>query len=416
MRDRRIRIVLICLFALFCVTIILRQVVTWQQRQWDFKTFYYASKAYQAGLSPYDVVNLSRVAGHTISYDYVYPPLSVYLFWPFTLLRYEAAHFAFLAIKCLLLVYLLSLWARKFLPDVAAPLFLIYCVLAFNRALQVDVWTGNVSTFEQCLIWTGLYCYMKGRLGWFCAAICLAASWKLLPAAFLALVLFSDNRRKWLYFGVSATACAGLQGLTAIAMPGLFRSFVSNAARLDERGVVNPSTLAFVRDMLDRIGVGGHSILAAASYGAIVLAVVIVSWKAYSGIREWEPSRRRNLLVLLFCLVYALAAPRLKDYSYILLIPAGYWVISRPMLARYFWPMLLALVLPVAPLAKMAGAPEVLYGYYALLQAFAVWALYVVYMLRLPAASDNNSECVALSRATCGDPNEDTPHHQLCFA
>lgn len=366
-------------FAAYSAVILCRQVMTWGQRQWDFKTFYYASKAYQAGLSPYDLSSLTKTAGHTISYQYVYPPLSLYLFWPFTTLGYESAHFTFLAVKCLLLVYLLSLWARKFLPGAGGPLFLIFSVLAFNRALQVDVWTGNVSTLEQCLIWTGLCFFLRGKLGWFCAMICLAASWKLLPAAFLILALFSENRRKWVYFGVSAVSIIGVQALSAMRMPGLFMSFLKNATGLDERGVTNPSTLAFVRDVFDKIGLSGHSTWSAVAYGVILLLVIAVTVTAFGKTRKWGRSDRQKLLVMLFCVVYALAAPRLKDYSYMLLIPVSYWVISRPVFRRRFWLLFVVAILPYAFLARFSWLPELLTGYCSLLLAFLVWGLYLSY-------------------------------------
>lgn len=392
MSNRRVKIALLILFGLYCSAVLVHNVATWEQRQWDFKTFYYAARTYQEGQNPYDLDSLSRVSGQTIEYRYVYPPLSIYLFWPLTLVGYQFAHFAFLGLKCLALAYLIRLWSREFVPDAAGPLFLFFCVLAFNRALYVDVWTGNVSSFEQCLIWTGLYFFVRGRLGWFCAAVCASASWKLVPGAFLLLTVFSGHRRKWAYLVLSATACIGGQLVTAITMPKLFRDFLHNASKLDERGVVNPASLAFVRDVFDLTGLGGHSAAAWVTYGLAVVIIIAAVWRALSRGLSVNDADRRRLLAFAFCLTYALVAPRFKDYSYILLIPVGYWVISRPTYRRYFALLYLFLAAPIAQAARAAGAPELIYGYWPLGQALAVWLLFLGHVCRLREATGESAQ------------------------
>ncbi len=160
-------------------------------------------------------------------------------------------------------------------------------------------------------------------------------------------------------------------------------------AELGERGLNNPSSLAFVRDVFDKLRLGGHSVWATAAYGAIVLVVVGVSWRAIAARRDCELAERRRLAAFLFCLVYALVAPRFKNYSYIVLIPVSYWIISRPAFARYFAVWFLAIVVPVEAVMQKAGLPQIIYGYWPLLMAVVIWAVLV---LLVSAGRTNDAE------------------------
>jgi hypothetical protein len=233
-------------------------------------------------------------------------------------------------------VALVVLWRRRLFPDdLSGACLYLLCALAYGQTLKMDVRAGNISVFEQLLIWTGVLALVCGR-PWLCAAlISLAALFKLTVAALLVLLVLDRERR---HVAAMLAGLAGLSlvhGVSALVRPDLFSGFLRNAAALDERGHTNPSTLALIRDGLERLAGGqAPAYMDEMVYGLVVLLI---------GLTTLSVARQDRQPGYLECLAYALAAPRFKDYSYILLIPPSVHVTVNVL--RGLVPRALALLL-----------------------------------------------------------------------
>lgn len=297
--------------------------------QWDFQTYYAAAKAYAQGGNPYDLVDLSRAAGKTISLPYLYPPSVLYLFRPFCLLGYHDAYFLFFALKIAALAILMLLWWKLFIREERhLPLFFILCAFAYNGTILCDVVAGNVSTFEQLLIWSAMGFYLNRRVDLFCVLVGLSALFKGVSLLLLLLPLLDRERRSALRpVIVTAAGFVTVQLLSFAWQPVLYREFLSGVVSLDERGIVNPSSMALSRDCVEilfrRTGWSIHG-LAAALYGVWV-SLLAVAARIMVKRFGWCLGRKEALFVFLF--FYALILPRFKDYSYMLvIIPTWYAV------------------------------------------------------------------------------------------
>jgi hypothetical protein len=319
--------------------------------QWDFQTYYYASLAHDAGLNPYDTKDLSKVAHKTIVLDYVYPPYTLPIFRIFTSLGFDTAGYVFLGIKVLSLLLLIFIWRMFFLNDRVDALFYPFCLLAFGGTIFVDLYAGNVSIFEQLLIWSGLLFFQRGKLALFCIFIGAAALFKVVPGILLFALLLTDDRHRNSYLIVSLALVGSAMAASALLSPGLFTDFLARAGGLDERGIINPSTLALSRDVVGALGAKLNLNLPSwAGTGVFLLVcagIVSITWLA---VREKLSSLKCNpgITVFLLTLVYALILPRFKDYSYILLIPAAYFILRQPVKLNLY-PCALIILLMFSP-------------------------------------------------------------------
>jgi len=159
------------------------------RNQWDFNIYYSAATAFRGGLDPYNPVVLAELAGMPVNLPYLYPPISLLLFVPFSYLPIELACLVWLGIKCLLAVILLRIWWLKFLPRVPPDIFLVTALLAFDLALLWDMRSGNVALIEEALLWFGLLAYIRGRFVAAAVLIALGSVFKLYPIALLLLLL-----------------------------------------------------------------------------------------------------------------------------------------------------------------------------------------------------------------------------------
>lgn len=264
--------------------------------------------------------------GKTQALPFVYPPVALPLLRPLLALDYRATYFAFFAIKMAAVAALVALWRRRLFPDdlSGAVLFLL-CAVGFGQTVKMDVRAGNISVFEQLLIWGAMLAFLRRRPWVFAALVAAAALVKLTAAGLLLMLIVDRGRRAMAALLAGLAALAVVHGLTALVRPGLFAGFLRNAAALDDRGRVNPSTLALVRDGLDRIpAAGAPPHLDGFLYGLFVIVVLAaLIWAS----RRHDFRSDRAPAVFACLLAYALCLPRLKDYSYILLIPSAVFVV-----------------------------------------------------------------------------------------
>ena len=295
--------------------------------QWDFHVYYTAACEFAAGRAPYLLIypnpwNRSEV------FLYNYSPLTLYAFqWavPFSL---EAAKWIWLGIKLVGLALLLRLWHASFERLNAGWAIVLFLALGFNSALLRDFTAGNISTLEQLGIWLGFALLINGRL--YAAALVLAcvSQFKFLPIAFLVLLLVNQPREGWKPFALGCIAFVAVFALNLLMGVGLYHDYILHFAdprnEFDSRGVTNPSSLALFRDLMDSTSyTNGLPDNVAAGTRIYVLYLILLAllliravWKRRDRLRAADP----KLLVYFACALFTIVSPRVKDYSYILML------------------------------------------------------------------------------------------------
>jgi hypothetical protein len=241
--KRIIQIMLLLALAVLCLTT-LHELRSDPKYQSDFRIFYHAAKHRAAGTNPYQIAATAELHG------FIYPPYTLSLFAPFTRLPIGAASDVYLCLHALAALAALALWL-KFLGQQRDVYFFIFVMLGFNTTLMLDLQAGNVSAFEQLLIWLGMTAFLHHKNGWFCLCIVAGAMFKLTPLALLGVLLLRRGRRGVLWFGAGVGLMGILLAVDYALQPALFRQFLSCAGSTAvsyEHGLINPALWPLARD------------------------------------------------------------------------------------------------------------------------------------------------------------------------
>jgi hypothetical protein len=180
--------------------------------------------------------------------------------------------------------------------------------------------------------------------------------------------------------------------MSYIAAPALFEEFVRDTAgRVDwERALVNPSTLAFLREAFElletKMHVGVSFNIQRGLYLMIVATIVVVTWRAYRALGSTRANDDERIKIFLACLAYALILPRFKDYSYILLIPPFYFILKKIGYMKLSLFAIIALLYTINPMDGILPFPgfdlmfTLFSKYHPLFMAYGVWGLYLYYI------------------------------------
>jgi alpha-1,2-mannosyltransferase len=291
---------------------------------WDFKAYRLCIDSIARGESPY----LSDRVVDGIPYPCTYPPLAYDLARPFALVGPENGLRLWNASKAVVLLLLLLLWARLLPGGLGLP-GALFILAAFGSPFWADFRCGNAAVFEQGLLWAGLAALVFEHDGLFVLCVAAAAQAKMLPAALLVLLLLRPKPR-WGLFAGGCALFAGFWSLNRLlhgqmALDYLRMLSAPEKAWRWERGAGNASGYAFLTEWVDLLGVGGPARLRAAlgSWALWTLGLLALSAPRLLALaRRWEgDARARFETVALGTLLYALVVPRMKDYSYILLLP-----------------------------------------------------------------------------------------------
>jgi hypothetical protein len=282
---------------------------------------------------------------------------------------------------------LVFIWHIIFLEKFADPWFCFFCLLAYNATVYLDLLAGNVSIIEQASLWTAFYFFTKQRIVLFSFFLLLAAIFKLVPLFFGLLVLSYGKDQR--YRGLAALV-SGVILFFAIAWvidSRLVMQFFSQAPTILERpsdyGIISPALLPFIKAFVSFLTIREwivYPVLIQWSlYVSSVLAIAVLTWKAF---RKLDISRDEDAkyAINLVCLLFVLVSPRLKDYSYIVLLVPTYFVMER-MSAVKAYPLLFILSVLSAQNITLPGfdsLARVLWSYYPLGIAFLVWVIYLV--------------------------------------
>ena len=392
--------------------------------QWDFHIYYTAAREFAAGRAPYLHIypnpwNRSEV------FLYNYSPLTLYAFqWavPFSL---EAAKWIWLGIKLVGLALLLRLWHASFERLNAGWAIVLFLALGFNSALLRDFTAGNISTLEQLGIWLGFGLLIRGRL--YAAALVLAcvSQFKFLPIAFLVLLLVNRPREGWKPFALGCIAFVAVFALNLLMGVGLYHDYILHFAdprnEFDSRGVTNPSSLALFRDLMDATSytnglpenVAAGTRIYVLYLILLVLLLIRAVWKRRERLRAADP----KLLVYFACALFTIVSPRVKDYSYILMLIPTLFVV-RDLGRRGHRPDYLLLGLGLLAFGQpqqslVPGLQVLIYLLQAYLPLFLAAGV-MVYVLKMilkdPATlataftQDRNNQAMAAARVHGGQP------------
>ena len=318
--------------------------------QWDFGLYYSAAMTADLGLDPYDYA-LRNSIHYSPNMEFLYPPLTLYLFRPFTSLSYDGAYLLWFTLKLLALVVLLILWHRKFEALNERYPLALFLLLAFSATIYKDFAAGNISVFEQLVVWLGFAFFVERRYVLFGLCIALVAQFKLQPVAFLGLLLIVEDRPKWRSFGASIGAWLALLSLNYLLQPALMQPFVarmmSGSGNLYELGANNPSILALIREVTSVVSKRLYDLPAQTDmilYLVAAIGIVIVFLYCFIAYRKRNPDYDVRILVYASCFVFAVAAARMKDYSYILCILPTLAMLRRWKTRLDLMPVVLVLV------------------------------------------------------------------------
>ena len=381
MTKQIVGIVVIILLLAYSTTLILHISAHDDQYLWDFRTHREAGKILASGLNPYDADTLFPKSGTT--FLYTYPPATLFFYRLLAIPEYKTAFHIFLIAKFILLVGLVYYWQREFLKEDGHILFYVFCLLAFNSTVFLDMIAGNINLVQQAMLWLAFSFYIKRRYKLFCLFTLIAASFKMTPIFFLILMLLSDDKNKYKYFfGAGAVILAYLL-IQYLIVPRLFFGFIKNALIVvGEKGEVVPSTnklIAGIFEIFSKFtGLTPPEALESTIFVMIAAAVVIFSYKACMRLKREKMDNRAILEVFMVCLVYALIHPRFKDYGYILLLVPSYYIIKNiryPKIVPFLFILFIMsnrMMLPI-----VSAIYDIIWLYYPLMVAYCVWGIYL---------------------------------------
>jgi hypothetical protein len=341
--------------------------------QWDVIVYWWGGRAFMHGASPY-----GPIPGQPEYLHFVYPPLLAAVFAPLAPLNQSAAKVLWLLLKLVAFWGTVRIWRRALGVERIAVPPIFFFTFAFGSAVLVDVTAGNIAIFEQCLLWIAFAALLARRPWAFMAIVVLVAQLKLTPIFFLGLLLVIDERPRWAPFVAGTALFAMLTGANALLLPAQTREFLVSVSSLGERGWGDPSTLGVMQDLVDQLRGLRLPVPEATAYVLYLAAVVGVLLHT---VRWWRARRAsgtldRTVVVLVTLAVYALVMPRMKDYSYVALLPVAWFVLGGPQALTASVAMLAVLIPRPLPQLKLwlPMVPQP-YVYAPLLGALVLWSI-----------------------------------------
>jgi hypothetical protein len=299
-----------------------------ENHQWDFRVYYSAAMTFDQGYDPYDANQRAKVFPAP-GMEFFYPPVILYLFQPLTALQFGTAYLLWFGLKLLALMLLLLIWHRTFEPLNPRYPMVLFFLLAYSSTLYLDLVAGNITIFEQLVLWLGFCSLLRRRYFLFGFCIALVAQFKLQPIIFLGLLFVAEARPRWLELGISLASFLALFSLNFLLQPVLMQSFIARISagggNLGELGHINPSMLAFIRDGIIILSKSIHQLppyVDILFYIIAVLGVLTLCLYSFRIHRKKNPETDLKSLIYIASLVFCVIVPRMKDYGYVLcLIP-----------------------------------------------------------------------------------------------
>ena len=387
------KVAVLVLLGLYSLFLLLKIATGVDKRyQWDFKTHYCAAHVAEMGLNFYEQPYLRHFCSPDVQQYYSYTPLSIWFFRFFNLFDYPTAYLLFFILKVLALAGLLFLWKKIFLETEGDLGFFVFALLAFNSALYIDLLTGNISLLEQLGLWLGFFFLLRRRLFLFGLCVVVIANFKVVPLAFLILLLFQEDKKKYLHFFGWLGGFTALQAVSYALSPFLFKEFVRGFLGMlrETSGILNPSVYVWFYNLLGSFypnvrgpsGQGGDPplLLVTLVFGLAAALVVWLTGRALSRLKRQGGLETEKIIIFLLCTVYALLLPRFKDYSYVLLLVPAYFALKKYSggLGRVF--LFGLMILSIPDYVNLPGFKEIfeqVWDFMPMWAAVVIWILYL---------------------------------------
>jgi Glycosyltransferase family 87 len=341
--------------------------------QWDVVVYWWGGRAFAHGQSPYGVI-----PGEPEYLHFVYPPIVAALFAPLALLKPSAAKLLWITLKAFAFWLTVRVWRRAIGTEQQAVPPVFFFTFAFGSAALVDFTAGNIAVFEQLVLWLAFAALLARRRWTFALLVVLAAQCKLTPVFFLGLLLVVDERPQWGPFLGGGALMVALVGTNVVLFPAQTREFLVGVSALGERGWGDPSTLGVMQDLVDQLRGLRLPLPDATAYALYLAAVAFILAQT---MRWWRVQRVAGIarpveIVLVTLVTYALVMPRMKDYSYVALLPVAWYVLSGRWAITASLAVLAVLVPRPLPQLKLwlPLVPQP-YVYAPLLAALVLWAM-----------------------------------------
>jgi hypothetical protein len=341
--------------------------------QWDVIVYWWGGRAFAHGQSPY-----GAIPGQPEYLHFVYPPIVAALFAPLAILKPSVAKLLWITLKAFAFWITVRLWRRAVGTEQQAVPPVFFFTFAFGSAALVDFTAGNIAVFEQLLLWLAFAALLARRRWTFALLVVLAAQCKLTPVFFLGLLLVVDERPQWGPFLGGGALMAALVGANVVLFPGQTREFLASISALAERGWGDPSTLGVMQDLVDQLRGLRLPLPAATAYALYLAAAAFILAQT---VRWWRTQRlagtaRPVEIVLVTLVTYALVMPRMKDYSYVALLPVAWYALSGRQAVTASLAVLAVLVPRPLPQLKLwlPLVPQP-YTYAPLLAALVLWTM-----------------------------------------
>jgi hypothetical protein len=394
--NKFVRITLYGIPCIYFVLFILYTIFNIDQNFWDFGHDYYAAKAFLLGLNPYNTDVLFKLGGVDQRLPFVYTPISLLFFAPFTLLSYETAPLIILGFYVFVLVGTFIYFSHYLLSSIKqfGPFYLFFAVLAFNGAINKSIHVGNVASLETALVFMALMCWLKGRHIFFMILIFAASIFKLTPLFFLSLIFF-DKTPRWRSAAVLfVTFLFVLEISFQVVLSNVSMSFsewlvfeLTSVGGCEPlvKGFNNPSVFCFMKELIANVdSFSMQNALTTIIFAFWVIIILFFTIRAgFYLVRENHIEARTDLAVLAL-LCYALLMPRFQDYSWVLLIPAVFRVIIVSEYATTVGPLTIFCLLPqrADTFPGLNYFFTLIFTYSPILVVFGAWILLVYSIIK----------------------------------
>jgi hypothetical protein len=233
----------------------------------------------------------------------------------------------------------------------------------------------------------GFFFLLRRRLFLFGLCVAVVANFKVIPLAFLVLLLFLEEKKKFLHFFGWLAGFLALQAISYAVSPFLFKQFLRVFFTMlgETRSSLNPATFVWLEDLFRSYypKVVGSAAPRMAVYAAFALVAGLIIWltgRALSRLKRQGGLEADKIVVFLPCTAFALLMPRFKDYCYVLLLVPAYFALKKYSdgLGRVF--LFVLMILSIPDTVNLPGFQEIfkyVWGYAPLWAAVVIWILYL---------------------------------------
>ena len=325
------RVLLITLAVLSIGVTIRDFVVGFHAYQWDLRTYHAAGSLLAQGMNPYDFEQLESQESAPL-YPFLYPVGFALAFVPLASLDPDTVLALWLALKVVALCLTLVVWRRDIAPTVDWGTFLVIALLVGHGAPLFDIRSGNIEMFQTLVLSVALAMFLRKRFAFSSVLIGLAASVKILPLAFLLLILMVREYRAAL-FGVLVFLVT--LGTPFLLYPELVSPWLAAIADVPYAEWNDHSVSSLFRFQSE--GWQLTPLARVTTAGLLLATVSIASWVM------WRCRKQPRLVLEAFLLGYLAVLPRLLTYS---AIPLAIALLLRGERRGYRLPLLVLLALP----------------------------------------------------------------------